>query len=81
MRPYGVNVFAPPAGPGEDVTDYAARLAADGPVGEARMDDDDWDAKLELLRASPPDVVSFTFGLPGADVIAGLRERGRRRCG
>ncbi len=75
VRPSGVNVFVPSPSAGEDVGAYAARLAAEGPVGEPRADDDDWDAKLALLQASPPDVVSFTFGLPDLAVIAALRER------
>ena len=45
-------------------------------LGEARHDDDDWDAKIEYLTAEPVDVVSFTFGIPGEDVIAGLRASG-----
>ena len=45
-------------------------------LGEARHDDDDWDAKIGYLMSVPAAVVSFTFGIPGADVIAGLRARG-----
>lgn len=74
-RRYGVNVFVP--GPaGEDVSAYAERLAVEGAVGEPRHEDDDWDAKLALLREVAPPVVSFTFGLPDAEAIAGLRARG-----
>lgn len=76
VRPFAVNVFAPPSLPADDTGAYAERLAAEGPVGEARSDDDGWEAKLALLREHPPDVVSFTFGLPDAAVIASLRERG-----
>jgi nitronate monooxygenase len=53
-----------------DVSGAGARL------GEARHDDDDWDAKIGYLMSAPAAVVSFTFGIPGADVIAGLRATG-----
>ncbi len=75
-RVFGVNVFVPSAAPVEDVTAYAARLAAEGEVGAARADDDDWEAKLVLLRETAPPVVSFTFGLPDRALIADLRGRG-----
>ena len=57
-------------------------------LGESRHDDDDWDAKISYLTgdpaasaasgasAAPAAVVSFTFGIPGEDVIAALRARG-----
>jgi len=81
-RPSGVNVFVP--GPAADVArvrQFAAEIESDvssagARLGEARHDDDDWDAKVEYLTAEPADVVSFTFGIPGEDVIAGLRARG-----
>jgi nitronate monooxygenase len=81
-RPFGVNVFAPgPAGDAGRVRQFAAEIEADvsgvgAPLGEPRHDDDDWDAKLEYLMDAPVAVVSFTFGIPGEDVIAGLRARG-----
>jgi nitronate monooxygenase len=45
-------------------------------MGEPRHDDDDWGAKVGYLLDAPVDVVSFTFGIPGEDVIAGLRAKG-----
>src|SRR3712207_5040574 len=58
--PFGVNVFdlrgARPADPGL-VAAYAATLPE--PVGEARFDDDQLDAKLAALVADPVAVVSF----------------------
>jgi nitronate monooxygenase len=81
-RPFGVNVFVPgPAGDVARVSQFAADIASDvsgagARLGEARHDDDDWDAKIDYLTAEPADVVSFTFGIPGEDVIAGLRARG-----
>jgi nitronate monooxygenase len=69
-RPFGVNVFVPGAPSTADLAAYAERL---GPgAGEPRWDDDDWAAKLDLLRADPPAVVSFTFGCPERTVLASL---------
>ncbi len=81
-RPFGVNLFAPgPAGDAARVRQFAAEIEADvsgagARLGEARHDDDDWDAKIGYLMSAPAAVVSFTFGIPGGDVIAGLRARG-----
>ncbi len=81
-RPVGVNLFAPgPAGDTARVRQFAAEIAADvsgvgARLGELGHDDDDWDAKIGYLMGAPVDVVSFTFGIPGEDVIAGLRARG-----
>ena len=41
-----------------------------------RPDDDDWQAKLDVVADTAPEVVSFTFGCPGPDVLARLRGRG-----
>jgi nitronate monooxygenase len=80
--PIGVNVFVPghPAVPGV-VEAYAATLAGEAhgagvDLGVPRFDDDDWEAKLELLIAAPPPVVSFTFGCPDRAVIGGLHRAG-----
>ena len=69
-RPFGVNLFAPPAAgrrrcrrrsrPG--CAAEAERYGA--PVGEPRHDDDGWDAKLALMAELEVPVVSFTFGCP-----------------
>ena len=80
--PFGVNVFVPgnpsPAavyGPFvERLRPVAERAGAH--LGEPRFDDDDWEAKLELLAGEAPAVVSFTFGCPPAAVIRRLREAG-----
>ena len=77
--PIGLNVFVvEPYEPDVDrLTAYrrpleheAARLGAD--LGEPRWDDDDWQAKLDLVLDVRPDVVSFTFGCPEPDVLRGL---------
>ena len=78
-RPFGINLFAPPASAADDVAPFAARLAGEAErygvaVGEPRHDDDGWEAKLELVRELEVPVVSFTFGCPPAEVIAGLPE-------
>ena len=80
--PFGVNLFVPgaPSPPGS-VTEYAERIAsvaADAGVGlgQARYDDDAWEAKLALLTGGPPPVVSFTFGCPDPSVIDTLRAAG-----
>ncbi len=52
----------------------AARLGVD--LGEPRWDDDHWQAKLDLALETRPDVVSFTFGCPDADVLRRLTDRG-----
>lgn len=81
-RPFGVNLFVPgAAGDAARVRQFAAEIESDvsdagARLGEARHDDDDWDAKIGYLMAAPADVVSFTFGIPGEDVVAGLRARG-----
>jgi nitronate monooxygenase len=79
-RPFGVNLFVPGA-PSGDYESFVERLRPDAArvgvePGEPRFDDDDWDAKLELLAADPPAVVSFTFGCPPAEALERLRGAG-----
>jgi nitronate monooxygenase len=80
--PIGVNVFVPgrPAVSGV-VEAYAATLAGEAhgagvDLGVPRFDDDDWEAKVKLLIAAPPPVVSFTFGCPDRAVIGDLHGAG-----
>src|SRR3954447_16412416 len=71
-----VNLFVITGGPADPAT-YADYVAALGPdAGEPRFDDDDFEAKVNLLTANPVPVVSFTFGIPPADAITRLREAG-----
>src|SRR3954469_11716689 len=75
-RPFGVNVFAPPAAVRDPdaVARYAAAL---GPgAGPPRHDDDAWEAKLDLLAHERVAVVSFTFGCPTDVIVDGLRSSG-----
>jgi nitronate monooxygenase len=81
-HPFGVNLFVPDerSDPGTYAA-YADRVAAEArtagrEAGEARYEDDHWEAKLDLLAADPPAVVSFTFGCPSADTVARLKAGG-----
>jgi nitronate monooxygenase len=82
--PFGVNLFVPgsPDVDEEAVGRYVERLRAEESPrygvepGEPRFDDDDWDAKLRVLAAEKPPVVSFTFGWPSREVISSLAEAG-----
>jgi nitronate monooxygenase len=76
QAPFGVNVFVAtpaPADPG-GLREYIQRLRPEAgrqgtELGEPRFDDDDWDAKLEVIYEERPAVVSFTFGCPDAAVV------------
>lgn len=74
--PFGVNLFVvEPYEPAPGAVDAyrhalepeASRLAVT--LGEPRWDDDQLEAKLELVLDTRPDVVSFTFGCPPATVL------------
>src|SRR5436305_999349 len=71
-RVYGVNLFAPEPDNADHATVAAYAERVGGDPADAHWSDDDWDAKLELLRRRPPAVVSFTFGCPSHEVIASL---------
>ncbi|MGB3485052.1 MAG: nitronate monooxygenase [Mycobacterium sp.] len=82
--PFGVNLFAPnkvsitPAAYHEyaaNVQRVADRFGLTLPVDPVD-DDDAFGAKVDLLRAHPVPVVSFTFGVPETDVIRALRNAG-----
>jgi nitronate monooxygenase len=80
---FGVNLFVP-QGPCPDRQALDAYLAALRPeaerlgveLGEPRHDDDDWEAKLALLLAEPPPLVSFVFGCPPAEVVDAFHQAG-----
>lgn len=81
--PFGVNVFVPGADTGdpEEIAAYAERLRPDAvrlgaEPGDPVWGDDGWAAKTELLLRDPVPVVTFTFGCPSADLVAGLRAAG-----
>ena len=80
---FGVNVFAPgqPAVDRDLVETYVASLETEASVlgvtvGVPTWDDDDYGAKVDALMARPPAAVSFTFGLPDADVVRSLQAAG-----
>jgi nitronate monooxygenase len=78
----GVNLFVPggPTDPSayatfvERLRPEAARAGVE--LGDPRFEDDDWRAKLELLRVDPVPVVSFTFGCPPSAVLSELQAAG-----
>ncbi len=80
--PFGVNVFVPgdPTQHPEALADYAHSLEKEAAMlgatlGLPRWDDDDYGAKLEVLSAAPPTLVSFTFGCPGPEVVRSLQAK------
>jgi len=79
---FGVNVFVPgePTAT-QEVAGYMAELEPEASrygteVGEPRFNDDEWEAKLELLGEDPVRVVSFTFGCPSTQVLERLKAAG-----
>jgi len=85
-EPFGVNIFVPgPPGDQAAVARYAERLrpVADRlgvQLGDPRHDDDDWVAKLDVVRDRRVPVVSFTFGCPDAAIVAELHGAGAEVC-
>ncbi|WP_052866844.1 nitronate monooxygenase [Streptomyces niger] len=83
-RPFGVNLFMPQPALAEDaaVDAYRERLAGEADrygttLGDPRgATDDDYEAKLALLREDPVPVVSFTFGCPTAETVDSLTRVG-----
>jgi nitronate monooxygenase len=75
---FGVNLFAP--GPQADLDRYGAYVQglkeATPEAGEPRWSDDEWEAKLQLLREEPVAAISFTFGCPPAEVLAEVKATG-----
>lgn len=82
-RPFGVNLFVPqPSIAREAELDrYRGILAAEtephgAEPGIPYPDDDGWQAKLELVEATRPAAVSFTFGTPGRDWLTAFAHAG-----
>jgi nitronate monooxygenase len=76
--PFGVNLFVPSA-PGDptQVADYAAVLKPEAErlgvaLGEARWEDDAYDAKLGVVESTHVHLVSFTFGCPTSEIVERL---------
>jgi NAD(P)H-dependent flavin oxidoreductase YrpB (nitropropane dioxygenase family) len=82
---FGVNLFAPnpvPVEPEEFVryTDALRGLAVAYGIplnGIAAVEDDDgWQEKVDMLVSDPVPAVSFTFGLPSAQLVQRLQKAG-----
>jgi len=80
--PLGVNLFVPsaPSDPAA-VRAYARRLQPEADrfgvaLGEPDWDDDGYPAKLAVVVAAAPYLVSFTFGCPSAADVADLHRAG-----
>jgi nitronate monooxygenase len=81
--PFGVNLFVvEPYQPDMALVGAYRRTLEpeathfDIELGEARWDDDHWQAKVDLVLDLRPDVVSFTFGCPSAGVLRQVAGRG-----
>jgi nitronate monooxygenase len=76
--PFGVNLFVPsPPGDPAQVADYAEALKPEAErlgvaLGEARWEDDAYDAKLAVVESTHVHLVSFTFGCPTSEIIERL---------
>lgn len=81
--PIGVNFFRvePYEADADALTAYRHELQPEADrwgveLGDPRWDDDHWDTKVEVVLDLRPDVVSFTFGCPSADLLARLATAG-----
>jgi nitronate monooxygenase len=82
--PFGVNVFAPNSVPVclKDYREYASALQREADRFDLTLahdpveNDDYFDAKIDLLVSDPVPIVSFTFGVPGRNVIRALQTAG-----
>jgi nitronate monooxygenase len=81
--PIGVNIFVPqPSAATADGLDRYRELLAPlaehygAEIGEPRPDDDAWQAKLDVVADTAPEVASFTFGCPTAEILGRLRDHG-----
>ena len=86
---FGMNVFVPDRarlkptdGLRAELEAYRSELRVDAArygvqLPPLRFDDDDhWQAKIDALLENPLELVRFTFGLPGAEVVRALRRAG-----
>lgn len=79
---FGVNLFVLTETPVDDeaIARYAEALSSDEARGSAelgvpRFDDDAFGAKLEIVLAEQPPIVSFTFGCPSSEIVRRLHDR------
>jgi nitronate monooxygenase len=80
---YGINIFCleERAVDADALARYTASLqdearAHGAELGTPRFEDDGFSAKVELALQESPDVVSFTFGCPSAELIGRFRDAG-----
>lgn len=80
-RPFGVNIFVPTPEPTDPaaLAPYLRELEAEAgrqgaKVGQPRFDDDQFEAKLDIVCELRPAVVSFTFGCPRPAVFGRLHK-------
>lgn len=81
--PIAANLFVPQPSAADPaaIAAYAEALTSEAhrygvSLGAPRFDDDDWDAKMEVLLDLRPAVASFTFGLPSAEEVRRLADVG-----
>jgi nitronate monooxygenase len=81
--PIAVNLFVIDGSPADPATysEYVESLRPEAErlgveLGQPKFDDDGFDAKVDVLIENPVPVVSFTFGLPRAEVLVRLRKAG-----
>lgn len=81
--PIAVNLFVIQGEPADPAVyaDYVRSLEPEAErlgveVGQPRFDDDEFDAKLDVLVGEPVPVVSFTFGIPSRAATDKLRAAG-----
>ncbi len=81
--PIGVNLFVPQTSVATEagldryrelLVPLAQHYGAE--PGATRPDDDGWQAKLDVVADTAPEVASFTFGCPAPEVLAALADRG-----
>ena len=80
---FGVNLFVPGHTTSEPaaLSSYVGLLQKEATdlgaeIGPPRWDDDGYEAKLDVLLADPPPLVSFTFGCPSTDAVRALQHAG-----
>ncbi|WP_263251511.1 NAD(P)H-dependent flavin oxidoreductase [Saccharopolyspora rosea] len=80
-EPFGVNLFVPGERSDVDLEPYRRRVEAEADrygvaAGPPHWDDDQYQAKVELVIAERVPVVSFTFGAPEKSTVDRLHEVG-----
>jgi nitronate monooxygenase len=81
-RPFGVNLFVPSApGDPDEVDRYAQELELEATrlgvsLGDPRWEDDDFQAKIDVVESAHSHLVSFTFGCPTSQVVDRLHRGG-----